>query len=380
MARRSERIPLVTAAPGTRHEILVHRYGAPGARPKAYLQASLHADETPALLTQHHLIRLLDRADQEGAITGEIVVVPYANPIGLAQHVNGTQLGRYELAGGGNFNRNWPDLFTVVADRLGGRLTDDAEANVALIRAAMDELLQGLTARRGLDALRLELARRACDADFVLDLHCDDDALMHLFLLPEHWPQGQDLAAELGCRAVMLCEDSGGASFDETFSTPWTKLAARFPDKPIPPACFSCTVELRGQADVSDALAAGDARALFRFLQRRGLVAGDPGPLPEPLCEATRLDACDSVRSPASGVLSYAVELGSQVRKGDVIAHLIDPAAECPEAGRRAITCRGEGLVLARRAHKFAYTGFTIAKIVGREPLAHRQRGSLLED
>ena len=75
-----ETIPLGGSA-GTRHELLVRRYGTPGARPKVYVQAGLHADEMPGVLTAHHLCGLLDGA----AVTGEVVVLPLANPLGLAQ-------------------------------------------------------------------------------------------------------------------------------------------------------------------------------------------------------------------------------------------------------------------------------------------------------
>src|SRR3546814_13289146 len=119
---------------------------------------------------------------------------------------------------------------------------------------------------------------------------------MHLFLIPAHWPAAADLAADLGCRAVLLAEDSGGSSFDEAFSTPWTRLAERFPDYPIPPACLSGTVELRGRSDVDNATAREDAQALFHSLQRFGVVAGNPPSPPAALCEATRLDATDPLR------------------------------------------------------------------------------------
>ncbi|MFX8335598.1 hypothetical protein ABTL52_20315, partial [Acinetobacter baumannii] len=79
---------------------------------------------------------------------------------------------------------------------------------------------------------------------------------------------------------TLLAEISGGNPFDEAVSGPWWALAKRFPDHPIPPACFAATVELRGAKLVEDALAASDAAGLHRFLQRRGVIAGDPGPLP----------------------------------------------------------------------------------------------------
>ena len=378
MTRETKHLPLSGSTAGTARTLTVHRYGAAGARPKAYIQASLHADETPAMMMAHHLVPLLDAAAAEGAITGEVVLLPYANPIGLSQFVNATHLGRYEMGGGGNFNRNWPDLAALVADKVEGRLTHDPESNVRIIREAMAEALAWQEPRGELAALRMQLARLAHDADIVLDCHCDDDALMHLFLIPAHWPDGQDLASELGCRAVLLAEDSGGASFDEAFSTPWTRLAERFPGHPIPPACFAGTVELRGGADVSDELGTRDAQAVFRFLQRRGVIAGDPGALPAPQCEATRLDATDSVRSPAPGILAYKVSPGDHVQKDQVLAEVIDPSAE-PGQARTPVASGTDGLVLSCRAYRFVQPGMTVAKVVGTHSLDHRS-GYLLED
>ena len=386
MTRTTERQALLPSATGTQRLLTLHRYGPPEARPKAYLQAALHADETPGLLVLHHLVRLLDAAAIRGEITGQVVILPYANPIGLDQIVNGYHLGRQHLGGGGNFNRNWLDLGEPVAEAVAGQLGPDPEKNVDMIRAALRAAVAGR--REGLppDQLgadlidhRLRLALEAVDADLVLDLHCDLEALMHIFLIPAHWPAAQDIVAELGCRAALLAADSGGGSFDEAFSTPWTKLAARFPEHPIPAACLSATVELRGRGDVSDDLAEADATALFRILQRRGFVAGDPGPLPERLCEASALEAVDVLRAPAAGVLAYKVALGERVKKGDVVAEVIDPAAD-PEAARTPITSRTDGLVLSRHVQFYVIPGTSVAKVVGSEPLPHRGDGSLLED
>ncbi len=380
MTRRIERHRLHASTPGTSREVMVRRYGEAGARPKAYIQASLHADEIPALLTAHHLTGLLDQAADRGAIRGEIVLVPYANPIGLSQFVENHHHGRREISGGGNFNRNWPKLLEMLDDRLDGKLTDSPAENVKAVRAAMIEALAAETPQNELHSLRLILARLAVDADLVFDLHCDDEALMHLFLIPAHWPEGQDIAAELGCRAVLLAEDSGGGSFDETFSTPWTYLAEKHPDHPIPAVCVSGTVELRGQSDVEDSLASADATALFRILQRRGLIEGDPGPVPAPQCAATRLDACEVLRAPAPGVVAYAVALGAQVRKGDIVAWIVDPAAEDPAQARLPVCAGTDGLILSRRDRRYALPGMTLAKIVGTETLPARAGGPLLED
>jgi predicted deacylase len=379
MTKTIERVPLLPYSLDPPRQLVVHRYGVRGARPKAYLHASLHADEIPAMLVLHHLVRLLDEADRAGGIKGEIVVVPMANPIGVAQVVNSRHVGRYELAGGGNFNRNWPDPFTGLADRVRDRLTDDAARNVTVIRTAMLADLETHTAASEFASLRLALARLAVDADIVLDCHCDSESLLHLFLHPAHWPSAADLSAEIGSRATLLSDDSGGQAFDETFSTPWTRLARAVPDKTVPAACLSATIEYRGQAEVGDEWAEPDARALFRFLQRRGLVAGDPGPLRQPQCEATRLDACDVVRTPAAGVVVYKQPLGAKVTADSVIAEIVDPTADDPRAARTPVRTVTDGLLLSRRADKLVRPGDSLAKVVGTKPLPSRT-GHLLED
>ena len=45
----------------------VLRFGTPGARPKAYLQAGLHADELPGMLVLHKLARLPRRGRARAA-------------------------------------------------------------------------------------------------------------------------------------------------------------------------------------------------------------------------------------------------------------------------------------------------------------------------
>ncbi len=63
---------------------------------------------------------------ERGEVIGEVVVVPVANPIGLAQQVQGYLRGRYEDNSAGNFNRGYADLAEAVAPVLEGRLGPDA--------------------------------------------------------------------------------------------------------------------------------------------------------------------------------------------------------------------------------------------------------------
>lgn len=372
---RRETITLPEVAPGTARRLQVYRYGRAGARPKVYLQAGLHADELPGMLALHHLLVRLDQDEAAGNIRGEIVVVPVANPIGLSQTVNTTLLGRYEIGSGSNFNRDYPDLAELIADEVGARLGPDEAANVAAIRAAMGRALAGLQAESELAALRLTLLRLSHDADYVLDLHADTDAELHLYMGPAVWPEiGEQLAAELAATVTLLAEVSGGNPFDEAASGPWWALAKRFPGHPIPTACFAATVELRGANLVEDALAAADAAGLHRFLQRRGVIAGDPGPRPALAYPATPLAGLEAVKAPVSGLIVYHVPLGADVTPGTVIAEMVDPIG-----GRTPVACRSAGRVFARTEQRFARPGHRIAKIASAAPLPGRT-GKLLGD
>ncbi|MDG4551090.1 MAG: M14 family metallopeptidase [Candidatus Contendobacter sp.] len=372
---------LPSPAPGVERTLRVHRYGTPGARPKAYFQAALHADEIPGLLVAQHLLRGLEQAQGEGRLAGEVVVVPVANPIGLSQHLNGRLLGRFDFEGAGNFNRGFPELAADALERIRGGLSEDPAANVARVRAVLRDLLAERTAARETDALKLELLRLAIDADWVFDLHCDGEALLHLYASRWQRDAAVELGADLGAAAILLEEEPGGHPFDEACAGPWWKLrAALVEEGPAPLACFATTVELRGQADVRDEDAAADAAALLRFLQRRGVVAGEPEPLPEPRCEPTPLDGVDVLTAPAAGVLVYRKRLGERVAAGEVVAELVDPLGEPVGAARTPLRSAASGLLFARTTERLVRPGQKFCKVAGREPLSHRQAGKLLED
>jgi predicted deacylase len=249
---------------------------------------------------------------------------------------------------------------------------------VALIRDAMRAVVAGLPEEGENAALRKALLARAVDADLVLDLHCDLEAVMHLYLGTPLWPAARDLAADLASEATLLAEESGGNPFDEAFSVPWWRLARRFPDVPIPLACLAATLELRGLTDVDPVLAGGDADALVRFLTRRGLLLGEPGPLPPLRAEATPLSGVAIVRAPGAGLLHHLAQPGERVAAGDPLATLTDPLAPA-ESRRREIRAPISGLVFARAQCRLARTGGWICKIAGKEPLPER-RGKLLPD
>lgn len=355
--------------PGSSHRLTVLGFGAAGTGKKAYLQAGLHADEFPGMLVLRILAGHLAEAEARGAVHGEILLVPQANPIGLAQNETSFLFGRLENGTGENFNRNYADLSDLGSLSLG----PDAAANVATIRAAMSARLAAMQPDGALAHLRRRLLTLAHDADLVLDLHADNEAEPHMYVGPALWPAAEDIAAAIDARAVLLCELSGGSPFDEACASPWWALAASNPGVAIPPACLAATLEMGSNDDVDPERAADQAMALLRMLAGRGFVDG-PGGQPPLSCRATALTAMAQLRSPVSGLVAYHRRLGDQVRKGDLVATVIDPIGEQTEL--RAET---DGRLFARHSQPYAWPGRVIGKIAGEVPLEGRT-GDLLSD
>ncbi len=374
------RTPIAGDAPGTTTELCWYTAGPEDAPVRVHLQAALHADEQPGTMALHHLLPRLRDADSAGQLRARFTVFPSVNPLGLSHVSLRHHIGRYDMGSGLNHNRAWPDLYPLVADRLEGSLGDDAAANIATIRQVVTEWIDTQQATTASRRLRLMVLRSAVNSDIVLDLHCDDDSLKHIFTSPDLMPGLQDLADWMGVAATLTAEDSGGGSFDEVLPNFYRKAQRANPDRPVPMAAETATLEYRGQADVSDELGAEDAAGLFGFFAGRGLIDADPGPRPAAAPAPTPFEATEVLRTDRPGLLAYRVGLGDRVSPGQPVADLID--MDGPEAfiARRPLVAGTDGFILSRVTAKYVRAGSGIAKIVGTEVLPSRAGGYLLED
>lgn len=371
---------LIGDTPGTATKLYWYTIGPDDAETRIHLQAALHADEQPGTMALHHLLPRLRDADAAGQLRAHFTIFPSVNPLGLGNYALRHHIGRYDIETGVNYNRRWPDLYPQVAEAIDGKLTGDGKANIAIIRAAVAAWIDMQQPRTAIQQLRLLVLRSAAAADIVLDLHCDDDSLKHIFTSPELMPGLQDLADWMGVAATLTAEDSGGGSFDEVLPTLYRKARLAHPDHPVPLGAETATLEYRGRADSFDAIGQQDAAGLFGFFAARGLIAADPGARPAAAPAPTPFEATEVLRVDAPGLLAYRVELGERVHKGQPVADLI--AMDGPEAymARRPILAGTDGFVLSRVMGKYVVRGASIAKIVGTEVLPARAGAYLLED
>lgn len=359
---KTEFIHLIAPAPGMSAQVQVLSFG-PSGQKKAYVQGALHADEVPAMLVAHALKELLLEAEAAGRLQGEIVLVPFANPLGLAQNIQGQHHGRFSLHDGQNFNRGFAELSAAAANSL--QLGDDPQSNIQSIRAALRASAQALPATTPVQDLKRRLLQQAIDADIVLDLHCDNDAVMHLYALTPQEAMATQLGAQLGAQALLLATESGDNPFDEACSRPWLDLQQQFGAEKVPLACFACTIELRGEKDTNHSLAARDAQAIYNFLVLQGLMAADSGlgalEEKQALCVATPLSGSEPITAPEAGVVVFHRQPGEQVSAGDVIADVVNPQT----GDVVSVHCQSSGLLYARSATRWAHAGKRLAKVAG---------------
>lgn len=371
---------LPSATPGTQRILKAHHFGETGARPKVYFQAGLHADEWPGFLVLNRLIKLLKQADKAGLIQGEIVIVPVANPIGLAQNFHGYIPGRFAFSdGGGNFNRNWPQLGAKVHKRIKDEVTGDAEDNITLIRQAIRDELALLPETTELQGMKKMLLALSMDADEIIDLHCSGEACMHAYVAQEFESHFKPLLALLDAKVGLSELDTGAASFDETNVSVWRDLKAHYAHL-VPWGSRSLTVELRGENDISDEFAQQDAKALFDYLVLRDIVSGDSPEINDSEVKYYPLDAMDLVKAPCAGIVCYHKAIGEEVEAGEEIGEVVNLMEDDVDVSSYPLIARTNGVFFARVQRRLVVCGESIAKIAGREHLAFREIGRLFED
>jgi predicted deacylase len=362
--------PLLCNSLGSLKTLTSFHFGQPDSGRKVYIEASLHAEELPGMLVAHHLRAMFEAFETAGQIKGEIVLVPVANPIGLAQRLDHKPMGRFELDTSENFNRHYPDLAAAVETVVRAQLGPDAQANVRTVRQAIGSYLNNWQPATELQSLRRTLLTLAHDADYVLDLHCDCEGVMHFYTEEACWPQFQELAHYLESEAILLAKSSGNRPFDECLSGVWWQLADRLKASgvdagagvPLPQGCCSTTIELRGEVDVSHAWAKKDAQAIVDWLQYQGFLAcNQPPAVPPPRCTATPLAGSQSLHAPAPGMVVFAAEPGQILQVGDLVAEVIDPLAN----QSHRITAGVAGVFYARIRDRYVTAGGELGKIAG---------------
>ncbi|TDF77689.1 succinylglutamate desuccinylase/aspartoacylase family protein [Pseudomonas sp. H9] len=357
---------LLQATHGSNRHIDSEHYGAIGQGRKIYIQAALHADETPGMLVATRLRQHLVAMEKAGRLKAEIVLVAVANPAGLSQYIMGAANGRFELGSGRNYNRNFPVHHQQIAQKVEGTLGQDINRNRDVIRVAWHECLQAWEPVDEYTSLQRTLMLLAHDAEVVLDLHCSREAAMHLYTGEEVWSEVEPLSRYLGAQVSLLANDSQAYSFDEALCLLWTNLQKRFADQfPIPNGSVAVTIEHRGQRDVCFEVAEQDAVAIIDYLTYRGAIEGSPSPLPPLLNPATPLSGSEQFIAPSAGILVHRVPVGSRVQIGQALFDIVDPSS----GETTTLSSHTAGVLYMRREIRYVKPGDPLGRVSGVVPI-----------
>lgn len=365
------RHPLLSASLGTQREIISYHFGEDAPR-QVYIQAALHGDELPGVAVAWYLKKKFAELEAAGQLNAQITLVPVANPLALGQHWHGTHLGRFDSHSGQDFNRQFPSLGPALAQTLEKIFTQDAEQNRRLIREAINHYFETHQPATELESQRHTLMRMACQADLMIDMHCDWEATTHLYTTPQAWPEIEPLARYLGSEVQLVAEISGGEPFDEACCAPWQYLQRTLGDRfPLPPGLKPVTLELRGVMDVSHNQAEKDADAIVNALIGSGDIAGTAAELPPLVNPAVPLAACEYISTPHSGVILHRRDIGEWIKPGEVVADILDPLTD----KLTPLVAVHGGFLYARHWVRFATAGMLVTRLAGTDAV---REGNLL--
>lgn len=294
MTSRSEILTIPNGL-GSHHSLQISRFGIPGGRPRVYMQAGLHTEELPGPLVLCHLRGLLTEIPSDDW-RGEVIIVPFANPIGLSQAISGNPIGRMELASGMNFNTGWPSRPAGIAEEAG-------------------EWLHNATAVTGLGGTRLALLRAAEGADVVLDLHCCmEPSVAFAFIMEGQEAEATRLAGAMGLDALFAFPPFEGGSF---------MGAAR----EIAAETLIATIELRGYQDIEESRIEQDALGLEAYLRAIGVLASRGGETAGWKGICTSYDDALALPAPLGGIFRPRARIRDIVQEGDVIGDILLPVS-----------------------------------------------------
>ena len=305
-------------------------------RPLAYLQANVHGGE---LQGNAAILALFDLLEKEPP-RGSLILVPRVNPIASSQQIGDYVAGVYDLATGANFNRGYINL--TGPSRGSGACYVDVDAFAAVHRdATLAEIRDGFreALKAALGAVRdaadpwgmearlefaLAIQELAIEADVVLDLHTGDRAPRYLYA-----PEGATAATRaFGIPFVLEVPHRFAGALDEASFVPWNDLSEAFrrlDRTDVRRFVDGFTVELGSMNTFSLAQGVEDAKRIASALRYYGVLDGEPA---EP---GHRIVACSvndykSIYAAAAGLVDATVSPGTPVRKGDLVARMVDPS------------------------------------------------------
>ena len=312
----SKNINLRTLASGTGLAIRVYTVkGRDPAAKSAYIQSSMHGSEVQGNAV---IAQLLDHFADEPP-EGDVVLVPNANPYAINQKGAEYTMGRFDPTTGDNWNRAY--MLPVVTVNARQPWDDLVRRYRAGLRAVVQRALKENIPYARRQALTLESLALA--ADYVIDLHCANISVRHIYT-PEY---ALEDARYFDIPMMLSIPNEFGGALDEAQSCSWWRLWERLHAvgyaglPPLADLPQGYTLELGGQERISRRDAERDTAGVLNFLRHKGVVSGAARrPGRNFICP---LSGYKVIYARHAGHTEFAPVLGRKVKRGEVLAQTL---------------------------------------------------------
>ena len=317
-----ENIQVGEIANGLPLTIPVYRLTGSGSGPSVYIQANMHGAEVQGNAVIYQLLEQLKTA----TLASNITLVPYANPIGCNQKSGEFTLGRFDPITGTNWNRMYHDHSELVDDFADEYINADDTTVKRVFRQRLIDATAAIldgpsyainTGKR----IALNLQKLAHQADIVLDLHTGPISAKHLYC-PEY---AKASARYFDIPHVLLIPNEFDGAMDEASFCPWWQLSLAFKQRgrDFSVAVEAFTVELGSQEKIDLTEAKRDAASLLSYLTFKEALLNSEYQPQKMTRYGCYLKDYFAYYAPMGGMVEYTAELGSHLKAGDTIAHIL---------------------------------------------------------
>ena len=297
--------------------------------PTVYIQSAVHAAEMQGSAV---IFKLID-ALKSLRLHAEFILVPNCNPFGRTQRAGEYLQGRFDATTGNNWNRFYHYADSDATDFIAGltepqrqslKNGDEAEFIADFKVFLNTRIAERLTNDWGVNTaqyLNLTLQSLSVEADLVLDLHTGPSSTRHLYS-PEFLAES---AKWFNVENIIAIPESFAGALDEASFTPWCKLAAELAldGIDIQYRVQAFTIELGSQENICLSQAQNDMEGILNYLQHRDFIQGFTT-LKQTKVTTTPLCDYRTLFSKHAGMVEYLAKAGDKVKRGDVLARVLN--------------------------------------------------------
>ena len=292
--------------------------------PKVYIQSSIHGSEVQGNVVIYHLIQMLSQLP----IAGEVTLVPNCNPVGTNIKAGEYTLGRFDPVNGTNWNRGYYYSDDDVDHFVDGIKSDLSTHHIKqkFKQFIADKIEEKLSQPWGLglaQQLNLKLQAIASQSDLVIDLHNGPVACRHLYI-PEY---AQDALSYFNIPHTIVIPNHFAGALDEATFCPWWRLADKLHERDNTAHSFEVegvTVEFGSQEIIDFDEGKIDSNNILNYLAHRGVLPGKVGQPNAMERYKVPLSRYKTLFTRKGGMVDYRVKPGEHVKKGQVMAKVLN--------------------------------------------------------